>query len=83
MASASYQNSGATRAKVSARRRRGDLRPLAGGRADEPTALRQTAARPGRRTPLAGFVRGVVASLLIASGYVAVVTAVRALLAPA
>ena len=83
MASASYENGGVTRAPISGRRRRADLRPLDGGRAGGATALRGAAQRAGARAPLGGFARGVAASLLIASGYVALVTAVRALLSPA
>jgi hypothetical protein len=78
MASATYESERARRAALAAVRRRADLRALEGGRRGEPGGR---AKRRAPDAPLRPFLRGAAASVLIASGYVAVVTAVRALLA--
>ena len=82
MASATYENARGKRATIAAGRRRPTLRPLEGGGAARlPSADRGGAQRADWGPPRRGFLRGVAASLLVASGYVAAVTAVRALLA--
>jgi hypothetical protein len=78
MASATYESE---RARRAAGRRRGELRALEGGRACGPAGSAERAERRGPEPPLRPFLRGAAASALIASGYVALVTAARALLA--
>jgi hypothetical protein len=82
MASATYGNARAKRVTIAAGRRRPELRPLDGGRAAGlPGPDRGRAQRAGWGPPRRGILRGAAASLLIAAGYVAAVTAMRALLA--
>jgi hypothetical protein len=79
MASATCGSLAAVRAVSAAGRRRGDLRAVGGGRrgaAAESRRARRGAPSPARRA----FLRGVAASGLIACGYAAIVTALRALL---
>lgn len=73
MASATYESVRAARtASGQERQRAGSRRDGRTGRQSDPATRRRAGAR--------GFLRGAGASVLIASGYVAVVTALRALL---
>jgi hypothetical protein len=78
MASATYEGE---RARRVAGRRRAELRALEGGRGCGLAGSGERAKRRGPEAQFRPFLRGAAASALIASGYVALVTALRALLA--
>jgi hypothetical protein len=67
------------RAAIAAERRRAGLRRSTGGGGAACARRRSEPERGARRS--AGFARGLGASLLLATGYVALVSALRALLA--
>lgn len=77
MAGATLENIEGVRSAIAAKPRRSRLRGLKGG-TGEPCARR----RRGARMQHGAFARGLGASVLIASGYVAAVAALRVLLTP-